>query len=536
MKKKVLSVFLCLMVALTIAGCGGSGKDSGTKAKKVVNVGIMNSPSGFNPLEWSDAAQNLFSAVLFQPLVEVVEDGIDAKYIPMLADSIETKDNKTFTVKLNPKAKWTDGKPVTADDILFTVQLIANPKVASTVASSFNILEGLDKNGKNAAGAADIAGIKKIDERTVAFTTKTPVDMNLFMGAVGMRLKALPKHVVKDIDPEKFYQHEFVQKPAVTNGPFKLVEYKKGQYIHFAANKDYFKGAPKLDEVFVKIMPGANLTAQLQSGEIDMNAPTIGQIPFEDYAKVKGMANVTADTIGVQSTIQTLMINLATIPDVKVRKAISYAINRKMVLDNLLKGDGEMLELPYFGTSKYVNKNIPMTQYDPEKAKQLLKEAGWDMSKPIRFAVPTGNKVREQVADIITDNLKGIGLNVQVQKYDFVTSMATVKRGSYDIYIIGIPVYPLNPDVSAILKTGGALNLSKYSNAEMDDLLVKGMNATDPAERKAIYDRVQELFYRDLPCPAIFVQNNMKATSKRMVAGKSKSFGMFSDMHEWNVK
>ena len=170
------------------------------------------------------------------------------------------------------------------------------------------------------------------------------------------------------------------------------------------------------------------------------------------------------------------------------------------------------------------------------KAKQLLKEAGWDMSKPINFDVPSGNKVREQVADIITDNLKNVGLNVQVQKYDFVTSLAKAKKGEYDIYIVGIPQYPTNPDVSSTLKTGATLNISKYSNPEMDALLSEGPKVTDPAKRKEIYDKVQELFMRDLPSPSVYVHNNLKAVSKKVKVGKPKSFGMYIDLYQWDVE
>ena len=531
-KKTVWLVSLCMVLAMLVAGCGG-GQGTGSKGKKVVNIGIMNAPSGFNALEWSDVAQNYLTSILFLPLVQLDED---MQYKPMLADAIETTDHKTFTVKLNPRAKWTDGQPVTADDVIYTVQLITNPKVASTLASNFNLIEGLDKNGKNTAGTPEIAGVKRVDDHTVQFITKEPMDLDLFKDGIGIKLRTIPKHIVQNIDPEKFYQNEFVQKPTVTDGAFTLVQYQKGQYVQMAANKDFFKGAPKVDEIYFKYMPGANITAQLQSGEIDMNEPNIGLIPFDDYAKVKAMSNVTTDTSGMQSTIQMLMINVNTIPDVRVRKALSYAINRPMILNNLLKGDGEVLELPYFGNSKFVDKNIPAAQYDPEKAKQLLQEAGWDMSKPIRFDVPTGNKVREQVADIITENLKSIGLNIQVQKYDFVTSLSTAKKGNYDIYIVGIPQYPMNPDVSQILKTGASPNISQYSNPEMDELLAKGMNTVDPAARQAIYDQVQEIFYRDLPCPSIYVQNNLKATSKRMVVGKAKSFGMYIDIQDWDVK
>lgn len=534
-KKKLLVVFLCVMLTLALAACGGSkdAKPAAGGGKKVINIGIMNAPSGFNPLEWSDVAQNIVTGILFVPLVDLDED---MKYVPLLADSIDTKDNQTYTVKLNPKAKWTDGKPIIADDVIFTLGLISNPKVPSTVASSFNVLEGLDENGKNKNGG-EIAGVKKIDATTIEFKTKKPMDASLFKDSVGTKLKTMPQHVLKDVDPEKLYQHPFMQKPDVTSGALKLVTYQKGQYVQFAANKDYFKGAPKIDELFMKIMPGPNITAQLQTGEIDMNDPKIGLIPFEDSEKVKAMPNLTADASGIQSTIQTLMINTATIPDVKVRKALSYAINRKMIIDNLLKGDGEALEMPYMGTSPFLNKNIPLTSYDPEKAKQLLQEAGWDNSKPINFDVPTGNKVREQVADIITDNLKSIGLNIQVQKYDFVTSLSKAKKGEFDIYLVGIPVYyPNNPDVSQILKTGATLNLSKYSNSEIDDLLIAGLNAVDPAQRKQIYDKIQDIFYKDLPSPSVYVQNSLKAVNKRVVVGKPKAFGMFINVEQWDVK
>jgi len=534
MMKKLLLVSMCIALTFTLSACGSNSKptNTGTAAKKIVNIGIMNAPSGFNPLEWSDQAQNYMTGILFQPLVELNDD---MKFVPMLADSIETKDNQTFTIKLNPKAKWTDGKPITADDVIFTLNLISNPKVASSVASNFNLLEGLNDGGKNTTGGS-ISGVKKVDDRTLEFKTKKPVDLALFMDGIGTRLKTVPAHVLKDVDPEKFYQNPFVQKPTVTSGPFKLVTFQKGQYVQLAANKDYFKGTPKLDEIYFKIMPGANITAQLQSGEIDMNEPNIGLIPFEDSDKVKGMANVTTDTKGLQSVIQTLMINTTTITDVRVRKALSHAINRKLIIDNLLKGDGEAIELPYFSNSPFINKSISMTPYDPEQAKQLLKEAGWDANRVINFDVPSGNKVREQVADIIVDNLKKVGLNVQIQKYDFVTSLAKAKKGEYDIYIVGIPQYPINPDVSNFLKTGGTLTLSKYSSPEMDALLTSGANSVDPVQRKEIYNKVQEVFMKDLPSPTIYVQNALKAVSKRLLVGKPKSFGMYIDVYLWDVQ
>lgn len=531
---KHLVIAALIMAVFAVAGCGGAANtNSGAKGKKVINIGVMNAPSGFNPLESTDLAQNTMTDILFKPLVQFDES---MQHVPMLASSVETKDNQTFVVKLDEKAKWTDGKPVTADDVIFTVNLITNPKVASTIASRFAIIEGLDSNGKNKTGAA-IAGVNKVDERTVTFKTKSPMDLTLFKEAIGTRLKTVPAHVLKDVDPEKLYQQPFMQKPTVTNGPFKLVAYQKGQYVQLEANKDYFKGAPKLDEIYFKIMPGASITAQLQSGEIDMNEPNLGMIPFEDTDKVKSMTNVTADSQGMQSTIQTLMFNMKTIPDVRVRKALSAAINRNMIVDQLLKGDGEAIELPYLSYSPYINKALlPLTPYDPAKAKQLLEEAGWDFNRTLDFDVPTGNKVREQVADIIVDNLKSIGVKAQIRKYDFVTSMATAKKGAFDIYIIGITETPATPDISNKIRTDGSLNLSGYSNQEVDNLLLTGQTEVDPDKRKAMYYRIQEIFAADLPCPGIYAQNTLKAVAKRVTFGKPKAFGMYNDLEKWDVQ
>lgn len=529
-KSKILAVILCISTVVGLTACGGNTGDAG--AKKVINIGMMNAPSGFNPLESTDVAQNVASGLLFNPLVELDDD---MEYKPMLADSIETKDNQTFTVKLNEKAKWTDGNAITADDVIFTVGLIANPKVPSTIASKFALLAGLDENGKNTTGAEEIEGIKKVDDHTVEFKTKKPVDMALFEDNIGTRLKTVPKHILKDIAPDKLYQSPLIINPTVTSGAFKLVTYAKDQYVQFAANKDYFMGTPKIDELYFKIMQGSNITVQLESGEIDMNHPSIGLIPFEDYDKVKGMSQISTESGGPQSTIQTLMINTKTITDVKVREAFSYAINRKMIAEDLLKGDGEEIELPYLSSSQFLNKDITTKSYDPEKAKALLKEAGWDANRVINFDVPTGNKVREKVADIIVDNLKNIGIKVNVQKYDFVTSLAKAKSHEFDIYIVGIPVYPTNPDLSTILQTGGSLNLSQYSSPEMDKLLTDGMNEIDSAKKKEIYNQVQELFIKDLPCPSVYVQNQLKAVNKRVTCGKPKDYGMFIDVYKWDV-
>lgn len=532
-KTKLVLSFLLIAILALVSACGGGDAKTAQSKKKVVNIGIMNAPVGLIPLETSDISQNLITSILFLPLLELNDD---MNYVPQLADAVETQDNQNYTVKLNPKAKWTDGQPVTADDVIFTLKLITHPNLANTAASRFSILEGVNENGKRASADEELLAAKKIDANTLVIKTKKPVDKNLFYDNICRYLKTVPAHILKDVDVTKLYQHPFMQKPNVTDGAFKLAEYQKGQYVQLVANKDYFRGAPKLDEIYFKIMPGANITAQLQSGEIDMNNPSVGAIPFEDYDKVKSMSNLTVESGGTPASIQRLMINVKSIADVRVHKAISLAINRKMIAENLLKGEGEALELPYWSGSPFVNKSIAMSPYDPEAAKQLLQQAGWDANRVLEFDVPVGDKVREQVADIVVENLKAVGINVKVQKYDFVTALSKAKKGEFDLFIVGIQVNPTIADLSTVLQTGGSLNFTKYSNPEVDELITAAQNEVEPAKIKQLNDKVQEIFARDLPTPCLYYQNQLRAVSKRVVVGKPKAFGAFINIQEWDVK
>lgn len=533
-KTLILAAMCSTMVTLSACGSSSSGdKKSGSSGKKIVNVGIMNAPSGFNALDNSDSAQTYMTEILFRPLMELDSD---LKFIPALADSITTTDNKTFTVKLNQKAKWTDGKPVTADDVMYTIGLITNPKVASTIASKFNIIEGLDASGKNTSGQDSFSGAKKVDDHTIQLVTKQPVDITVFNDLISQYLKTVPKHVLESTPADKVFQSTFFQNPNVTDGAFKFAAYKKDQYVQLDANKDYYGGAPKLSEINFKIMQGTEITVQLQSGEIDMNEPNIGVIPVDDVDKVKALKNISTTDEKLSNTVQTLEINVKTVTDPKVRQAISYAINRKQIVDKLLKGSGQEVIGPYVPTSSFYDKDANFPAYDPAKAKELIKEANWDPNKVLKFNVPTGNTVREQAANIIAQNLQDVGIKVQMQKYDFVTSLALGKKHQFDLYIVGLSIDQVNPDVSAYCSAGQVLDLSDYNNPEFDNLLQTGKVTVDAAKRTEIYNKVQEIYASDMPAPGVYAPINIGAYNKRLVDAKPASYGMYAHLEKWDVK
>ncbi|MEF2967865.1 ABC transporter substrate-binding protein [Paenibacillus sp. M1] len=537
--RKLLAVTLIL--ALTVlSACGqantGNTADTGNtgtadSGKKTVNIGVTYSPNTLNPLSPVGLVSSYVTGLMFLPLVDIDED---LTFKPMLADSIETTDNKTFTINLNKEAKWTDGTPVTADDVIFTFKLMANPKVASTYAYMYAIIEGLDDSGYLPEGTADISGIKKVDDHTLTVTTKAPTTLNIFQDTVGRYLLTVPQSVLKDVAPENINKSEFMQKPNVTNGPYKLVEYSRDHYVQFEANADYFKGAPKIEQLNFKVLQPTAISAQLQSGEIDMNIPSAGVIPISDYDKIKGLEGITT-VDGPAIATQFMYINEKSVPDAKQRHAISYAINRDMIVNNLLKGSGEAVSGFFTSYSPYVDESVKADAYDPEKAKSLLQESGWDSGKALTLLVLSGDSTLEQAANIMAENLKAVGVNVQIQMADLATLVDKIVKMEYDLGILTVSMVPVNPlpDIAYFLGTG---NPNGYSNPQIDELLASLSAETDEAKIKQYFSEIQKIVAEDVPMPSIYATKALGAINDRVSGAKPKDFGMFINVTEWDVK
>lgn len=538
MKKSFKQVihFMAILSLLLLAACSGGasqtstdGKQSAGKSKDTLFLGMVNPPILFNPINSSDVASSWVEKFMFDSLLEM--DG-PLNFVPRLADSFETSDNQTYTIKLNANANWSDGKPVTAEDLAFTLNLVANPKVETTVGGYISTLDGLDASGKLSEGATEIPSVKVIDEKTLEFKTSKPVDPNMLKEQLGVKFMVLPKHVLKDVDPAKLSQHPFFQNPNVTNGAYKFVKYQKDQFVELVANDKYYFGKPETKKIFVKIMPAPNLVAQLQTGELDMNvASGIGKIAVQDYETVEKIKNVRTK---VEPTIgfQTMEFNTKTIQDPKVRQAIAYALDRNILVDKLLKGYGEVIDGPYTSLNPYLNKDLENYKHDPEKAKKLLEEAGWDFNKPIRLVVPIGNKIREQSAPIIAQQLQQVGLKVEVTTYDFPTLLQKGKAGDFDLLLIGFTL-TLDPDVSMLYGSKGPYNFSGYSNSKSDELLSAGKTEPNADNRKQIYNELQQIWNEDMPIITLYSDNDFSGISKDVKYGEPKVFGMHHNIHKW---
>jgi ABC-type dipeptide transport system, periplasmic component len=540
-KFKKFGAFALAAAILTLTACSNSNnapEASGTApasqaasgSKKVVNVGVTYSPNALNPLAPVGQVSSYVNGLLFLPLVELDED---LTFKPMLADSIETADNRTFTVKINPNANWTDGTPVTADDVIFSLKLITNEKIASPFAYMFAIIEGIDDFGYLPEGA-EISGLKKVDDKTVDIKLKAPTTLNIFQDTVGRYLLTVPQAALKDVAPADINKSDFMQKPTLTNGPFKLVSYDRDHYVQMEANKDYFKGAPKLDQLNFKVLQGTAISAQLQSGEIDMNIPSFGVIPIADYEKIQGLESLTTND-GPPIATQFMYINSKSVPDAKQRQAISYAMNRELIVDKLLKGSAEAVDGFLTSFSPYKDPNLATAGYDPEKAKSLLQESGWNSGKTLNLAVLSGDATLEQAANIVAENLKAVGVNVTIQMMDLATIIDKLVAMDYDLGILTVSLSPVNPlpDIAYYLQEG---NPTGFKNEEASKLIAALQSETDESKLKESYIQLQRIVAQEVPMPSIYATKALGAVNDRVTGAKPKDFGMFINVNEWDVK
>ncbi|GKU79132.1 ABC transporter substrate-binding protein [Paenibacillus sp. L3-i20] len=504
--------------------------NSKNSAQKTLTIGIVNAPVTLNQINTQGSSASLAPINLLNDSLLDVTD--TAQFIPKLADSIETKDKQTYTIKLKAGAKWNDGTPFTTADVAFTLKVALHSKVETSF--QLNFIEGVNDFGKLDEGVTEVKGLTIIDPTTFEIKTKSPIDPLIFNERFGVRVNFLPEHILKDANIEQLSTNPYFQKPAVTIGAYKYANYEQGQFVEVTKNENYYLVVPKIDTIFIKVLPAANLVAQLQTGEVQLNSLPVGLVPITDYDKVNGFDNVTV-TSATASEPAELFFNIEKLPDNRVRQAIAYALNRQLIVDQLLKGQAEIIDGGVPSSHPYFNKDIKPYEYNPEKAKELLKEAGWDSNRKLTFIIPVGNKVREQAADILVQNLESVGIKIDVQKFDFPTLIDKVEKGEHDITIFTRDYY-IEPSLYfTTYKSDDPESVIRYKNPLVDELIKKGEVEIDEAKRHIIYNQLQQILHDEVPTLAVYSEKRLQVVSKNVLVGKPLNIGTFNNVNQWDV-
>ncbi|MGO5542972.1 ABC transporter substrate-binding protein [Blautia sp. HCP3S3_H10_1] len=397
--------------------------------------------------------------------------------VPGLAKSWDyDEETYTYTFHLAEDVKWHDGEPFTAEDVKFTIEAIMNPENGS----------------ENAPNYEEVEEITVVDEHTVSFKLDAPNVAFLDY----MTMAVLPKHL---LEGEDMQTSDFFCNPVGT-GPYKLESWDEGQAITLVKNEDYFKGAPNIDTVVFKIVPDDNAKAlQLKSGELDLALLTP-----KDAASFAGEEAYTCYDMKT-SDYRGILFNFWNEYWQKNRDlipAVCYGIDRQAIIDAVLLGQGMTAYGP-LQRNIYNNEEVEHYDYDPQKAKAVLEEAGCEMGddgfyyrdgEKVGFviSVGAGDQVRVDIAQIAAQQLQQIGMDVTVE------IPAQVDWGGQMAYLIGWgSPFDADDHTYKVFGTDKGANYSGYSNELVDKYLTEARQSDDPEVRAEAYDKFQEELAKD---------------------------------------
>lgn len=525
--------FLLCLALLTAAGCGSpekelvyGGPDTGPAYGDLfINASIGDASTLLPPLA-SDAASFDIIGLVYNRLLKY--DG-DLTLVGELAESWEVSpDGLTITFKLRRGVKWHDGAPFSAKDVLFTYQVMVDPKTPT-------------------AYSGDYLQVKKAeipDDYTFQVTYGQP-----FAPALGSwaSLNILPRHLLEGKD---ITQSPLARNPVGT-GPYRFGEWKAGEKIALTYNPDYFEGRVYLNGYFFLIKPDqATMFLELKSGNIDqMNLTPLQYTRQTEFPKFARMYNKYRY---MPFTYIYLGYNLEDdrFKDRRVRQALTLAINKQEIIEGVLMGLGQESYGPYKPGAWFYNPEVPKFSYDPAKAKALLAEAGWQPGpdgvfakngKPFEFTILTnqGNDIRVRTAEIIQRRLQEIGIRVKIRTVEWATFIKQfIEKGHFEAVLLGWNT-GLDPDQYDIWHSSktrpGELNFIHYKNPEVDKLLEEGRHTFDREKRRRAYFRLQEILAEDQPYTFLFVPDALPAISKRFRGVKPAAAGIGYNFTRWYV-
>lgn len=463
---------LALALALMIALAAFPMMASATKEDDTFIYAITGDPGNdINTITTSGRFDLMAERLLYSPLYNYYGDD---DMTMLLAERIEVSDDSTeLTAYLRKDVKWSDGEPFTADDVVFTYEKVMQFDYA-------NGYDGLVFDGQKTK-------VEKVDDYTVVFTTPFPVPA--IRETIGAEKYIMPKHIYEN--DEKLDNNPKNATPVGT-GPYTLGEYAAGQYMKFTANPNYFLGTPKIGTIVFQITTDANTAGMaLKKGEI--NALVIANDAAADFegAPVELYA-YPEDRVGYVS----FNMDSPAVQDVNFRKACMYAMNRdELNIAAYLSEDFYVNAdsfLPY--AAKYYTPDIESYQTDLAKAEEYLAKVE-NPPKSLRIMYAVGQTVQEMQCMVIQQQLKKIGIDVEILAVDGTTSQKKLETPgdvSYDMYCGGY-IMGVDPVLySALYTTGSASNFSRMSDAQLDELFKKGATETDPAKREQLYIEAQQ--------------------------------------------
>jgi peptide/nickel transport system substrate-binding protein len=491
-------------------------------------------PVSFNPLFSTSGSEQQVERLIFGALLKMSDQLVPT---PDLAKGWDiSPDATTYTFHLNDGIKWSDGQPLTADDVIFTFERALDKRTGSIWAGR---LSGIAGAADYASGKApSVSGLTAPDASTIQVKLAQP--NAAFLTTLGnfSGLGILPKHVLQDVAPDQLKANQFSsQAPTVGAGAYSFVRYVSGQYVELKRNDSYFRGKVALDRIFLKILDPATALAQLQTGEVDF----MSGVPIGEISRLKQDANLSVYSV-VSPSISQIAINndRPYFKDKRVRQAMMYAIDRQGIVDSIMGGQATLVNSPIIGPAWMGQPEFNKYAFDTAKAKSLLKDAGWDPGQKVQIMEPSGpSKEQQAYSAVIQQQLHDAGFDVSIYQADSAqVNDKYIARTDYDLFDFGGGVYRAEPSIAEIYYGSKELtpaggNGTHYKNPQLDQLFDQGVATADQEKRKAIYTQIAQIVNEDVPTVFLWSPNSISATRKRFQGYKPPSY---VDNFLWNAE
>ncbi len=526
---------------MTVLLAGGLRVPASAQSGATLRVGITQEPGTLNPIIGTLSIENDFVQFLYSGLIRYDERG---NRVPDLAVRVPSRENgdisrdgRTITYRIVHNARWSDGFPLTSADVKFTFEAIVDPR---------NNVANLDPYDQ-------IARVETPDPYTVRLVLKRPYAPALDAFSDKNQGAIIPAHLLRGAGD---LNHSFFGGAPVGSGPYTLVSWRHGSSITLAANPAYFRGPPKIANVVIRFLTNDNtMMVVLRTGELDL----ADNINISTYTGLGTVPNLVP-AIVPKSFWEHLTFNTSRPPvdDVRVRRALCEAIDVHELFEKVGHGLGALGPSSENPATPWYNRRLAFYPFDPKAAAELLETAGWHLGsdgkrmkdgKPLEITLisTAGNSTREQLEVILQQRWAAIGVDVVVKNFPAATIFAPMSSGgpfyggNYDVALSAFidntpdPNHQNTNSADHIPPHGN--NISRFRNAEITRLEAQAASTFVTAERKRLYDRIQEIEVSELPYYVLRwqAQIDMRSTNLQNVKPATTT-STFWNVADWALR
>jgi len=501
-------------------------EDTGTPSYgDTIVTASIGEPSNLIPLLSTDSPSHEVASFIYNGLVKYDKD---LNVIGDLAESWKfSDDNLSITFFLRRNVKWHDGQPFTARDVMYTYKVTINPRTPTAYSGDFLLV-------KKAEVLND-------------YTFRVTYDKPFAPALISWSIAILPRHLLegKDITTSP------LTRSPIGTGPYKFHQWIPGDRIILVANENYFEGKPYIERYIMRIIPdSATMFLELKRYSIDMMGLTpLQAVKQTDYPKfAREYAKYRYLSFGYVYMGYNLRHTF--FKDKRVRQALSYAINKREIIDGILLGQGVEATGPFKPDMWAYNKRVRKFEFSKEKALQLLEEAGFAKGSdgrlykngmPFEFTllVNQGNDVRIRCAELIQKRLSDIGIKVNIRVIEWASFINEfIDKRNFEAVILGWSI-PNDPDIFDIWHSSKQgvkeLNFIGFENREVDELLVRARHTLKKEERQRYYFRIQEILAEEQPYTFLFIPYANIAIHKRFKGIEPAPAGIMHNFIKWYV-